>query len=244
MKSDLFSFSIILWELITRTIKGDYTMPYAECNYKIDFQVIIGSAKKGKRPAIDSNTPPSLIKLLESCWSRQPSDRPSGEELKEKLSQIQEEYLENKEVWDALLPLSARSNLESIKAGSWAHSTTAPASSANSPAISSSPSASAVISSDKKKPALKRSLSGKMLNVLRKEERDDKKAAVETKKPSITIGTPQWTHRGADDLLNDQKVLNSSVSEPSVSGDEWRKEDSFDDEKKKKKGLFSIFKKK
>ena len=76
----------------------------------------------------------------------------------------------------------------------------------------------------------------------------------------VSIGPAQWTHRGADALLNDPSISQPAAAAPAPSTDapsdvkwkhlnkeEWRDEDSFDDDKKKdkkSKGLLSIFKRK
>eukprot|EP01096_Ripella_sp_DP13-Kostka_P011867 TRINITY_DN4879_c0_g2_i2.p1 TRINITY_DN4879_c0_g2~~TRINITY_DN4879_c0_g2_i2.p1 ORF type:complete len:599 (+),score=237.74 TRINITY_DN4879_c0_g2_i2:394-2190(+) len=284
-KSDVFSFSVVLWELVTRTLRKEYIRPYTEFNYKIDFQVIIGSAKKGNRPTIDDRCPEVLSSIMKTCWGRQPADRPTAPELLQQLIQVREQYLANRDQWDSLLlpagsastsslpipssssssslaSLNSASSSPSVLSSAVSHST--PEASSSSSSTTSTPAAAEASSEDEdkktKRPGLKRSLSGRMLGALTKKA--DSQTSEEKKIVSgpVSIGPAQWTHRGADALLNDPSISQPAAAAPAPSADapsdvkwkhlnkeEWRDEDSFDDDKKKdkkSKGLLSIFKRK
>lgn len=103
-KSDVFSLGVILWEAIARIFTGEYQRPYKEYNYKIDFQIIINSAKHGKRPKLGLDIcPESLRNLITVCWDPSPDERPPTAEVLSKLKEIQKEYEENQAEWDALV---------------------------------------------------------------------------------------------------------------------------------------------
>jgi serine/threonine protein kinase len=65
-KADIYSFGIILWELITRA------QPFADQNFiGVTMQVL-----QGVRPAIPSQTKPELAELITQCWDDSPKKRP------------------------------------------------------------------------------------------------------------------------------------------------------------------------
>ena len=71
-KVDVYSFGLILWEMLTKEVPFD-NMEY----FQIIYQVVIQQS----RPMIPKKTPPNLAKLIESCWSLNPSERPSFEQI-------------------------------------------------------------------------------------------------------------------------------------------------------------------
>jgi serine/threonine protein kinase len=70
--SDVYSYGIILWELVTRCITGQYHRPYSEYpNLKFDFQIIIQTAQSGLRPKIPTTCPSVFAELMTKCtWDR------------------------------------------------------------------------------------------------------------------------------------------------------------------------------
>ncbi|XP_065855493.1 serine/threonine-protein kinase STY17 [Euphorbia lathyris] len=81
-KADVFSFAIVLWELLT----GE--LPYA---YLTPLQAAVGVVQKGLRPTIPKNTHPKLTELLEKCWRQDPTQRPNFSEIIDILQQIAKE---------------------------------------------------------------------------------------------------------------------------------------------------------
>ncbi|KAK6173233.1 hypothetical protein SNE40_016722 [Patella caerulea] len=66
VKADVYSFGIILWEMLTRK------HPYESCSV---FQ-ILERVRLNKRPEIPDFCPNELKELMEKCWHQKPSQRP------------------------------------------------------------------------------------------------------------------------------------------------------------------------
>ncbi|OHT01312.1 TKL family protein kinase [Tritrichomonas foetus] len=75
---DVYSFAIFLWELLT----GE--MPY---NKMQQVDIAIGICHGTLRPTIPDDTPPVLARLIESCWSQKPENRPQMSKIVIELSQ-------------------------------------------------------------------------------------------------------------------------------------------------------------
>ncbi|XP_035892810.1 tyrosine-protein kinase-like otk [Anopheles stephensi] len=74
IKSDIFSFAVLVWELFTNAIE----LPFRE---QTDEEVIT-SAQTGKLEwKVAEKTPEALHKILTSCWSANPKERPSFSQL-------------------------------------------------------------------------------------------------------------------------------------------------------------------
>lgn len=81
-KADVFSFAVVLWELLTGETPYQYLTP---------LQAAVGVVQQGLRPRIPKQTHPKLAELLEHCWQQDPALRPNFTEIQEKLKQLAKE---------------------------------------------------------------------------------------------------------------------------------------------------------
>ncbi|KAL9446466.1 hypothetical protein AB3S75_014183 [Citrus x aurantiifolia] len=83
-KADVFSFAIVLWELVTAKVPYDSMTP---------LQAALG-VRQGLRPDLPENAHPKLIDLMQRCWDAVPDNRPSFSEIKLELEVLLHEVQE------------------------------------------------------------------------------------------------------------------------------------------------------
>lgn len=70
-KSDVWSFGVLLWELVTRGRK-----PYPSIKENVE---VVNFIKTGNRMKAPDYVSPPIVRLMRNCWSTQGSDRPTFE---------------------------------------------------------------------------------------------------------------------------------------------------------------------
>ncbi|KAI9552974.1 hypothetical protein GHT06_020860 [Daphnia sinensis] len=79
-KCDVFSWSIILWELLARQ------KPF--CHISDTAFTIMWAIHTGKRPPLIRGCPIPLEKVMVSCWNKDPHNRPSMEQVVKEISHL------------------------------------------------------------------------------------------------------------------------------------------------------------
>ncbi|KAK8887659.1 hypothetical protein M9Y10_038712 [Tritrichomonas musculus] len=74
-EGDVYAFSMIVYEIMTNI------EPFKNCG----MSTLISKVSKGIRPDLDQPIPESYKNLIEKCWSQDPSNRPSFEEIVKEL---------------------------------------------------------------------------------------------------------------------------------------------------------------
>ena len=90
-KTDVWSYGVLVWELLTRGVT-----PYPDVNN----WEILNYLKGGHRMLCPSHCPAEIYYLLLKCWSDDPKERPTFEELAKEIKKIiiniEEQYKECK----------------------------------------------------------------------------------------------------------------------------------------------------
>ena len=76
---DVYSFAIILWELLTSRL------PYADMP---SLAAAAGVVERGLRPPVPPDAPPAVADLLQRCWAGDPTVRPPFTRIGEEVAAI------------------------------------------------------------------------------------------------------------------------------------------------------------
>ena len=99
--SDIYSFSMIMWEFTSGTPPFD--------DRAHDFQLSI-SVYKGERPKIIENTPQCYIDLMEKCWNKDPLKRPNASEVQK----IIKDWISIIKDWISIITLNIKKSSKNI----------------------------------------------------------------------------------------------------------------------------------
>ncbi|KAF2321506.1 hypothetical protein GH714_000171 [Hevea brasiliensis] len=86
-KADIFSFAIVLWELVTAKVPYDTMTP---------LQAALG-VRQGLRPELPQDAHPKLLDLMQRCWETTPANRPPFSEITVELEILLQEVQETKD---------------------------------------------------------------------------------------------------------------------------------------------------
>ncbi|EFA81294.1 WD40 repeat-containing protein [Heterostelium album PN500] len=86
-KIDIYSYGMVIWELITRDVPFDEYFEELKWNSVIEDKII-----GGLRPTIPVECPESYQSLIKECWHEDPKKRPSFEEIIVKLKHMQQTF--------------------------------------------------------------------------------------------------------------------------------------------------------
>lgn len=82
VSADVYSFAMVLWELITRQSLYPGIPP---------FQIIFTVGTQGLRPTLPPTCHPGIARVIQDCWAEDPTGRPSFVDLADRIQQLPDE---------------------------------------------------------------------------------------------------------------------------------------------------------
>eukprot|EP00178_Gracilaria_changii_P016645 TRINITY_DN47936_c0_g1_i1.p1 TRINITY_DN47936_c0_g1~~TRINITY_DN47936_c0_g1_i1.p1 ORF type:complete len:295 (+),score=30.48 TRINITY_DN47936_c0_g1_i1:69-953(+) len=105
-KSDVYALGIVFWELLNTCMSGQYSIPYAEYNFKTEFAMSNQIIRNGKRPTLPEGTPGSFAQLVTCAWDSNANLRPTASSLLRMCSPCRVEWETNNGRWEKLRKLA------------------------------------------------------------------------------------------------------------------------------------------
>jgi serine/threonine protein kinase len=84
--SDIYSFAIVLYEIMLCVVKGEYCPPYG--HMKLPSVAILVRVMRGARPPMPAECPEHIKQVITQCWDGEPANRPNATEIIAALKQI------------------------------------------------------------------------------------------------------------------------------------------------------------
>ena len=101
-KSDVYSFTLVLWQLVFRCIYGTYSSPFEEYLGSMrETQIIQQITNDHLVPTIPPTIPRILSNMLQLCLQKEPSIRHPFNEIQRIIMECEKDYLANSTIWDS-----------------------------------------------------------------------------------------------------------------------------------------------
>nr|XP_010914582.3 LOW QUALITY PROTEIN: dual specificity protein kinase shkD-like [Elaeis guineensis] len=102
-KSDVYSYGVILWELVTEKI------PWDNLN---SMQIIGAVGFMNQRLELPKDLDPQWVSIIESCWHSEPNLRPSFQQLLERFRDLQKQYVVQSQVQRSVTSNTSQGNAQ------------------------------------------------------------------------------------------------------------------------------------